>query len=76
MTAELVDIFPLLPQRFDVTQEQILPARFCGALVQEERGEHRARPAPCQPARIANLFLDSIGELPREILRWRELELE
>src|SRR5690348_1299161 len=57
MAADGVVVFPLLPQRIEMAEKQIRPARFPGAFVEKNRLQHGACAAPCEPAHVANFFL-------------------
>jgi hypothetical protein len=76
MAARFVSVGPLLPERFEASQIKLFPARVIGALIHEERREHRAGASPRHSARIPYSCFEMVIELPRNIFGRRQFPLQ
>src|ERR1700722_6685658 len=53
MASSFVIVVPLIPQRLETSEKQLVPARVIRLFKHEESPEHRARASPLQAPRIA-----------------------
>ena len=76
MASSFVRVVPSIVERSETSQEKFFPACVTGALVHEQRREHRASTTPCDPARIPDACFETIVDLLRDVLGRRQLPLK